>query len=84
MDHIEQQGEDRVFTMPPSMVHDFVLAARPAIQQQIGAGEPFAILVGQEIRTFVRSLLERVSAATPVISHAELHRKTPVKVVAQV
>ncbi len=84
MDHIEQQGEDRVFTMPPSMVHDFVLAARPAIQQQIGAGDPFAILVGQEIRTFVRSLLERVSAATPVISHAELHRKAPVKVVAQI
>lgn len=83
-EHIEQQGEDRVFTMPPSMVHDFVMAARPAIQQQINAGEPFALLVSQEIRTFVRSLLERVSSVTPVISHAELHRKVPVKAVAQI
>ncbi len=83
-EHIEQQGEDRVFTMPPTMVHDFVMAARPIIQEQIARGHPFAILVSQDIRPFVRTLLERVSSSTPVISHAELHRKTPVKAVAQI
>lgn len=84
LSHIEQQGEDRVFTMPPSLVHDFVIAARSVIQDQLAHGNPFAIIVNQEARPFVRSLLERVSTSLPVLSHAELHRKTPVKTIAQI
>ncbi|WP_119461153.1 flagellar biosynthesis protein FlhA [Rhodospirillaceae bacterium SYSU D60014] len=84
LDHIKPEGEDRVFTMPPTMVHEFVLAARPAIQEQIAGGNPFAILASQDARPFIRSILERVSPSTPVISHAELHRKTPIKTVAQI
>lgn len=83
-EHIKAEGEDRVFTMPPTMVHEFVLAARPVIQEQVASGNPFAILASQEARPFIRSILERVSPSTPVISHAELHRKTPIKTVAQI
>jgi flagellar biosynthesis protein FlhA len=60
------------------------MAARSVIQDQLAHGNPFAIIVSQEARPFVRSLLERVSASLPVLSHAELHRKTPVKTIAQI
>ena len=84
LENIKQEGDDRVFVMPPSMVHDFILAARPVIQERVATGQPYAILTSQDVRPFIRSLLERVSPSTPVISHAELHRKTPVKTVAQI
>ncbi|WP_114861739.1 flagellar biosynthesis protein FlhA [Azospirillum brasilense] len=78
------EGEDRRFAMPPTQVQEFLTALRITIQKHATPQVWPALLVGAEVRPFVRSLLERVSPMTPVISHAELHRKVSVKTIDQV
>jgi len=84
MESIVTEGEDRRFAMPPTQVQEFLTALRITIQKHATPQVWPALLVGAEVRPFVRSLLERVSPMTPVISHAELHRKVAVKTVDQV
>ncbi|WP_207477325.1 flagellar biosynthesis protein FlhA [Arenibaculum pallidiluteum] len=84
LEHIQIEGEDRRFTMPPSRVQEFLNALRQKIQRHASPQQWPALLVSAEVRPFVRSLLERVSPMTPVISHAELHRKVAVKTIDQV
>ena len=81
---IVADGEDRRFAMPPTQVQEFLTALRITIQKHATPQVWPALLVGADVRPFVRSLLERVSPMTPVISHAELHRKVSVKTVDQV
>ncbi|CAO3435747.1 flagellar biosynthesis protein FlhA [Azospirillum argentinense] len=78
------EGEDRRFAMPPTQVQEFLTVLRITIQKHATPQVWPALLVGAEVRPFVRSLLERVSPMTPVISHAELHRKVSVKTIDQV
>ncbi|WP_281300177.1 MULTISPECIES: flagellar biosynthesis protein FlhA [unclassified Iodidimonas] len=84
LEHIRREGEDRSFAMPPSLVTEFVTQARSKIQTHASAHCWPALLVGAEARPFVRSLLERVSPTTPILSHAELDPKTPVKTLDQI
>ena len=53
-------GEERTFLMSPQRVQEFVLAARQSIQNFAAKDEWPALMVAPEIRTFVRSMLERV------------------------
>jgi len=84
IENIVTDGEDRRFAMPPSQVQEFLTAVRTRIQKHASPQVWPALLVGAEVRPFVRSLLERVSPMTPIISHAELHRKVSVKTIDQV
>ncbi len=77
-------GDEPSFLMSPQRVQDFVLAARQQIQAHAGGDAWPAILVNADARHFVRSMLERVSPTTPVISHAEIHRKASLKTVGQI
>ena len=43
-----------------------------------------ALMVNPEARSYVRSMLERVSPMTPVISNAEIHRKVSLRTVATI
>ncbi|HEV7367610.1 flagellar biosynthesis protein FlhA [Arenibaculum sp.] len=84
IESIATDGDERRFTMAPSRVQDFLGAVRTRIQRHAGPQQWPALLVSPEVRPFVRSLLERVSPMTPVVSHAELHRKVAVKTIDQV
>ncbi|WP_029008741.1 flagellar biosynthesis protein FlhA [Azospirillum halopraeferens] len=84
LDSIVVEGDDRRFAMPPSQVQEFLTALRLTIQKHATPQVWPALLVGAEVRPFVRSLLERVSPMTPVLSHGELHRKASVKTIDQV
>ncbi|MGQ9370165.1 flagellar biosynthesis protein FlhA [Azospirillum sp. ST 5-10] len=84
MENIVVEGDDRRFVMPPSQVQEFLTALRLKIQKHATPQVWPALLVGAEVRPFVRSLLERVSPMTPVLSHAELHRKAALKTIDQV
>ncbi len=84
LEAIQIQGQDRTFSMAPSRVNDFITQARARIQEYSTMDCWPAILTSAETRPFVRSLLERVSAMTPVISHAELHAKAAVRTVGQI
>ena len=77
-------GDDKTFTMSPARVQDFVLAARKEIGRFAEKDEWPAILVSPEVRSFVRSMLERVSPMTAVISHNEIHRSAALRTVATI
>jgi len=74
-------GDERNFLMSPQRVQEFVLEARQQIQTFAQRDEWPALMVSPEVRSFVRSMLERVSPMTQVISHNEVHRKASLRTV---
>jgi flagellar biosynthesis protein FlhA len=81
---VRQNGDERTLVMSPQRVQEFVLEARKEIQRFAQGDEWPAIMVSPEVRSFVRSMLERVSPATQVVSHNEIHRKATLKTVARI
>lgn len=77
-------GDERNFVMSPQRVQEFVMDARKEIQAFAERDEWPAILVSPEVRSFVRSMLERVSPMTVVLSHNEIHRKVSLRTVATI
>mgnify|MGYP000495286758 CR=1 FL=1 len=81
---VRMNGEERNFLMSPQRVQEFVLEARKEIQRFAQQDEWPALMVSPEVRSFVRSMLERVSPMTQVISHNEVHRKAALRTVATI
>ena len=81
---ISTANGEETFLMSPSRVQDFVLAARKEVQKFSNADEWPAILVTPHARPYVRSILERVSPMTQVISHNEVHRKASLRTVGKI
>ncbi len=81
---ISQGSDEDAFLMSPQRVQEFVLAVRREIQKFAATDEWPALLVSPAIRAHVRSILERVSPVTQVISHNEVHRKASLRTVATV
>ncbi len=77
-------GEDRTFAMPPSVVQEFISAARSAMAKFRSAHEHPVILSSAEARPFVRSLLERTLPDAPILSHNELHTSVSIKTIGQI
>ena len=77
-------GDERNFVMSPQRVQEFVIDARKEIQTFAERDEWPAILVSPEVRSFVRSMLERVSPLTVVLSHNEIHRKISLRTLATI
>ncbi|APX90982.1 flagellar biosynthesis protein FlhA [Brevirhabdus pacifica] len=78
---VRVNGDDKSFLMSPQRVQEFVLQVRQEIQKFAAQDQWPAILVAPEVRSFVRSMLERVSPITQVISHNEVHRKASLRTV---
>ncbi|MGR3839370.1 MAG: flagellar biosynthesis protein FlhA [Cognatishimia sp.] len=81
---ISRNGDEVSFIMSPQRVQEFVLAVRKDIQQFAASDQWPALLVAPDSRPYVRSILERVSPMTQVISHNEVHRKASLKTVATI
>jgi len=77
-------GDEVTFLMSPARVQDFVTAARVTLSQFAQRDEWPALLVAPEIRPITRSMIERVSPMTQVISHNEIHRKARLRTVATI
>ncbi|MBY6006489.1 flagellar biosynthesis protein FlhA [Salipiger bermudensis] len=84
LEALRVNGDERNFVMSPQRVQEFVLQARREIQKFAEQDQWPALLVSPEVRSFVRSMLERVSPMTVVLSHNEIHRKTALRTVATV
>ncbi|KAF0674623.1 flagellar biosynthesis protein FlhA [Profundibacterium mesophilum] len=81
---VRVSGDERNFVMSPQRVQEFVLQARKEIQRLAQEDEWPALLVSPEVRSFVRSMLERVSPLTQIVSHSEIHRKASLRTVATI
>jgi flagellar biosynthesis protein FlhA len=70
--------------MVPSKLQEFIKALRGAFESAGEQGESPVLLTSPGIRPFVRSIVERFRAQTPVMSQNEVHPQAKLKSVAQV
>jgi flagellar biosynthesis protein FlhA len=81
---VRVEADGTGFLLPPKRAQEFVLAARTVIQRFAQGDSWPALLVDQEVRPHVRAMLERVSPKTPILSHAEVHRRAGIRTVGTV
>ena len=78
------EGDEVQLAMVPSRLQEFIQAVRTAFEEAAGKGESPVLLTSPRIRPFVRSIIERFRAQTPVMSQNEVHPQAKLKTVAQV
>jgi flagellar biosynthesis protein FlhA len=78
------QGEERSLAMQPSRLSEFITLVRERFEEAARAGEAPVLVSSSGIRPFVRSIIERFRAQTPVIGQAEIHPRARLKTVASI
>jgi flagellar biosynthesis protein FlhA len=78
------QGEERSLAMQPSKLTEFINLVRERFEEAARAGEAPVLVTSAGIRPFVRSIVERFRAQTPVISQAEIHPRARLKTVGNI
>ena len=76
--------EDRQLALVPSRLQEFIKDLRRAFEEAGELGEAPVLLTGPHIRPFVRQIIERFRAQTPVLSQHEVHPQAKLKTVGQV
>ena len=76
------QGDDRSLAMQPSRLTEFINLIRERFEEAAQAGEAPVLVTSGGIRPFVRGVVERFRAQTPVLSQAEIHPRARLKTVA--
>src|SRR5216684_5250168 len=75
------QGDDRTLAMQPSRLTEFITLVRERFEDAARAGEAPVLVTSAGIRPFVRGVVERFRAQTPVMSQAEIHPRSRLKTV---
>ncbi len=78
------QGDDRALTMQPSRLSEFITLVRERFEQAAREGEAPVLVTSASIRPFVRGIVERFRAQTPVISQSEIHPRARLKTVGSI
>jgi flagellar biosynthesis protein FlhA len=78
------QGDDRSLAMQPSRLTEFITLVRQRFEEAARDGEAPVLVTSAGIRPFVRSIVERFRAQTPVMSQAEIHPRARLKTVASI
>lgn len=77
------EGEEKVLSMPPSRIQDFITAVRDKYDTLAMQGELPVLMTSPTIRPYVRSIVERFRPQTFVLSQNEIHPKARIKTVGQ-
>jgi flagellar biosynthesis protein FlhA len=78
------QGDDRQLTMQPSKLSEFIGLVRDRFETAAREGEASVLVTSAGIRPFVRGIVERFRAQTPVISQGEIHPRARLKTVGSI
>jgi flagellar biosynthesis protein FlhA len=78
------QGDDRQLAMQPSKLSEFITIVRERFEQAAREGEAPVLVTSTGVRPFVRNIVERFRAQTPVMSQAEIHPRVRLKTVGSV
>ena len=78
------QGDDRSLAMQPSRLTEFITLVRERFEDVARSGEAPVLVTSAAIRPFVRSIVERFRAQTPVLSQAEIHPRARLKTVGSI
>jgi flagellar biosynthesis protein FlhA len=75
------QGDDKNLAMQPSRLSEFITLVRERFEEAARAGEAPVLVTSGAARPFVRGIVERFRAQTPVLSQAEIHPRARLKTV---
>jgi flagellar biosynthesis protein FlhA len=81
---IAGQGDERTLAMQPSKLTEFITLVRERFEEASRAGEAPVLVTSAGIRPFVRGVVERFRAQTPVMSQAEIHPRARLKTVGSI
>jgi flagellar biosynthesis protein FlhA len=73
------EGDGRYLAMAPSRLSDFVHQVRDRFEDAARQGEIPALVTSQQVRPFVRQIIERFRRETPVLSQSEIHPRARLK-----
>jgi len=77
-------GEDKQLSMAPSKLQDFINQLKQTFERQAMMGELPVLLTSPNIRSYVRSIVERFRPQTAVLSQNEIHPKARIKTLGQI
>jgi flagellar biosynthesis protein FlhA len=77
-------GEERQLAMQPSKLSEFITLVRERFETAAREGEAPVLVTSAGIRPFVRGIVERFRAQTPVISQSEIHPRARLKTVGSI
>jgi flagellar biosynthesis protein FlhA len=75
------EREEKSLAMQPSRLTEFITLVRERFEEAARAGEAPVLVTSAAIRPFVRGIVERFRAQTPVLSQAEIHPRARLKTV---
>jgi flagellar biosynthesis protein FlhA len=78
------QGDERQLAMQPSRLSEFITAVRERFEEAAREGEAPVLVTSGAIRPFVRGIVERFRAQTPVLSQSEIHPRARLKTVGSI
>ena len=78
------QGDERQLAMQPSKLTEFITLVRQAYEAAAREGEAPVLVTSAGIRPYVRGIVERFRAQTPVISQSEIHPRARLKTVGSI
>ncbi len=77
-------GDDRQLAMQPSKLSEFIGAVREKFEAAAREGEAPVLVTSASIRPFVRGIVERFRAQTPVLSQSEIHPRARLKTIGSI
>ena len=78
------QGDERQLAMQPSRLSEFITAVRERFEEAAREGEAPVLVTSAAVRPFVRGIVERFRAQTPVLSQGEIHPRARLKTVGSI
>jgi flagellar biosynthesis protein FlhA len=78
------QGDDRTLAMQPSRLTEFITLVRDRFEDAARAGEAPVLVTSAGARPFVRGVVERFRAQTPIMSQAEIHPRARLRTVGSI
>jgi flagellar biosynthesis protein FlhA len=78
------EGDARTLAMQPSKLTEFITLIREKFEEAAREGEAPVLVTSAGIRPFVRGIIERFRAHTPVLSQTETHPRCRLKTVGSI
>ena len=78
------EGDNRALAMQPSKLTEFINLVREKFEEAARTGEGPVLVTSAGIRPFVRGIVERFRAHTPVMSQSEIHPRAKLKTVGSI
>jgi flagellar biosynthesis protein FlhA len=78
------QGEEKNLAMQPSKLTEFINLIRDRFEAAAREGEAPVLVTSGTARPFVRGIVERFRAQTPVMAQGEIHPRARLKTVGSI